>query len=188
MKCGSAQVTWIWFAASGEKRPNEMEPRSAVHPSSRQHTASHCNKQATVGAFSILAMSYDGSLLRLLVNLMANMALLLAFIQAPSLHIHPHEDQEHQAATLCHLHLEHVDQHSESLPEGQDLDPDDHSQSMDWFSTTPRTSSSIPVAAILVSVSPSPILLNAKRFVAFQPSGNDPPDLTATRPRAPPLL
>lgn len=124
--------------------------------------------------------------MRLLTSLLANLTLLLAFIQAPSLHVHPHEDTEQHAGSFLHSHIEHAKAPAGSLPEWRDFDPDDDAQFLNWVPATP---SDPGLAPVILTVSPVVIpafVVGQRRHIAFRPSAHDPPALNATSPRAPP--
>jgi len=112
------------------------------------------------------------------------LALLLAFVEAPFLHVHQHEATQRHPGAVLHWHLKSVHAVG-SGPEVRGLDPDDDAQFQDWFSAT-GTDSELTVVVL------------TERFYIFGPGhngwtveaplqvGHDPPILDAQNPRAPP--
>ena len=124
---------------------------------------------------------------KFLVSILLNVALLLAFMQAPSLHVHAHEATERHVATFLHTHLAHVEAPLSGHPEWRDLDPDDDAQFLSWVSMAPSDEGLVPV--ILVSsnvILPAPVV-SEWQTMTLRPSAHDPPALNATTPRAPPV-
>jgi hypothetical protein len=123
---------------------------------------------------------------RHLTSIVVNLALLLAFMQAPSLHIHPHEATEHEAGFL-HTHVAHVESRLSNQPEWRDLDPDDETQFLNWCLTSPADWRFTPVILTTSKIVLPPPEVSEWRTVMLQPSARDPSALNATRPRAPPV-
>ena len=118
--------------------------------------------------------------------MLANLALLLAFVQAQSLHVHSHEATERHAGGFLHTHLEHADTPSGSLPEWRGFDPDDDAQLLNWTPANPSDAGRAPVILTAFYIATPTLGLAARRNIAFRPSAHDPPALDATSPRAPP--
>ena len=125
-------------------------------------------------------------LVRLLTSVLANLALLLAFVQAPALHVHSHETTERHAGSLIHTHLEHAGTHSGLLPEWRDFDPDDDARLLNWTAANPSDSGLASVNLTAFYITTPKLGLTARRNIAFRPNAHDPPALDATSPRAPP--
>lgn len=119
------------------------------------------------------------------VSLLLNLALALAFIQAPFFHVHEHESTKHHPGGLMHCHLPHHGVIEPSKPALCDFDPDDDAHSQDWFS-----------AAFDGNQSPAIFELRRLEIVPHRVAepmtdslilhGHDPPSLSSSTPRAPP--
>lgn len=120
------------------------------------------------------------------VSLLACMALVLGFIQAPFTHVHEHEETSHHPGAFLHSHYHHSVVPS-NTPRVSDLDPDDDAHDLKWFS--------VAVDHYHLQLAPP-----AKPFLSFEvaeasepnitpaiESGHDPPDRLRSSPRAPPL-
>jgi hypothetical protein len=116
-----------------------------------------------------------------------NFALLLAFMQAPSLHIHPHETAEPHEAGFLHTHVAHFEAPLSNQPEWRDLDPDDEPQFLNWFLTSPTDWRFTPVILTTSKIVLPLPEVSEWRTVMLKPSAHDPSALNATRPRAPPV-
>ena len=118
---------------------------------------------------------------------LVNGAMLLAFVQAPSLHVHQHEANQRHAGAFLHTHFAHDQAAHPKQSEAQVIDPDDDAQFLSWLLDVPGNSGFAPVilaASALVIPAPE---LSAWPTIALRPSAHDPPVLTATPPRAPPV-
>lgn len=124
--------------------------------------------------------------MRILTGLLANAALLLAFLQAPSSHVHPHEGIKQHAGSFLHTHFGHVKARQGTLPEWRDYDPDDDFQFLSWVPSGPNDSGLAPVILTLSPVTIPTLGASERRTRAFRPSAHDPPSLKASSPRAPP--
>ncbi len=107
------------------------------------------------------------------ISILMNLSLALTFMQAPFLHVHQHEETQRHRGRFFH-------------PEISDLDPDDDAIFQHWYSATfsdLSTPAFVPtfVYAFVPVTSSEPFL---------EPdilSGHDPPRLTCTSPRSPPV-
>lgn len=118
--------------------------------------------------------------------MLVNLALLLAFVQAPFLHVHEHESTEHHQGALFHTHFGHVSVTHSTQPELRDLDPDDDALFQSWFSVSATDAGFTPVILTSSFCVPSPRITNW-RAVDIEPSAHGPPLLNATNPRPPPV-
>ena len=126
-------------------------------------------------------------LVRFVVSILLNVVMLLAFMQAPSLHVHAHEATERHAASFIHTHLPHVEAPLSDREEWQDLDPDDDAQFLSWVSFRPSYEGLAPLILIASNVIlPAPVV-GKWHSAVLRPSAHDPPALNATTPRAPPV-
>ncbi|MGI8744556.1 MAG: hypothetical protein ACR2NN_18680 [Bryobacteraceae bacterium] len=126
--------------------------------------------------------------MRVLTSVLANLALLLAFVQAPSLHVHPHETTARHLGSFFHTHLAHAGTHSGSVPEWRDFDPDDDAQLLNWTPANPSDSGLAPVILAAFYITTPMLALVTRRHIAFRPNAHDPPASTSTSPRAPPAV
>ena len=118
-------------------------------------------------------------------SVFACVALVLAFVQAPFLHVHEDEENNFHAGPALHMHFAHRAAPSEKPVVGV-YDADDDAQDQVWVSTPAH------LHVVLDLASPE----RAVRFerATNQPrltpvpieSGHDPPRLTKAFPRAPP--
>ena len=125
--------------------------------------------------------------MRHLTSIVVNLALLLAFVQAPSLHVHPHETTEGHEAGFLHTHVAHFEAPLSTQPEWRDLDPDDDAQFLDWFLTSRTDWRFTPVILSASKIVLHLLQVGERRTVMLQPSAHDPPALNATPARAPPV-
>jgi hypothetical protein len=122
---------------------------------------------------------------RPLISILANLALLVAFLEAPFLHIHQHEATQRHPGAFLHFHLKTL-HFAGSGPEFQSLDPDDDVLLQTWVSASPINSGLIPI------ILAEPFLLTVPEqsgwTVDAPPhTGHDPPLILLQNPRAPPL-
>jgi hypothetical protein len=112
--------------------------------------------------------------------------LALTFLQAPFLHVHQHESTEHHSHSFFHIHLPH---HRLSVPKSAEFrgfDPDDDAVYEQWFSATISDLSTplfIPTFTYTVALTWSSEPFIEPNIV----SGHDPPRLTCSAPRSPPV-
>ena len=114
-----------------------------------------------------------------------NLALVLAFVQAPFLHVHQHESTENHPGAFLHTHFAHVEVTHSTQPELRDLDPDDDAQFQNWYSAATSDSAFTPVILASLFSVPTPELTNC-HTIAVEPSAHGPPLLNTATPRAPP--
>jgi hypothetical protein len=114
-----------------------------------------------------------------------NFALVLAFLQAPFLHVHQHESTAKHPGAFLHTHHVHLKAGHSGL-EIRDFDPDDDALDQSWFSATITDSGFI---AIIFSerLSVEPPQPRFSSAIAIDPIAHSPPTLTAVPPRAPPV-
>jgi len=117
--------------------------------------------------------------------ILANLALLVAFLEAPYLHVHQHEATQQHPGAFLHFHLKaaHVFGNSSEF---RSLDPDDDALTENWVSAHP------------IVPDFSPVIL-AERCSIAEPeqtdypveapknTGHDPPLKSTISPRAPPV-
>ena len=124
--------------------------------------------------------------MRHLKSIVAILALVLAFAQETSSHVHEHESTERHTGALFHSHLPHVDAPSSEDAEWWDLDPDHDVLFLSWLLTNPTQWRFAPVILVAgQTIAPLPEV-TAWRTVTLRPSAHDPPDLDATTVRPPP--
>lgn len=126
-------------------------------------------------------------LLRSLASSLASVAVLLAFVQAPSAHIHEHEATERHDGSFLHLHVPHIEVPDSDGPEWRDLDPDDDAQSLNWASLAPSYEGLVPVVLRECTVIVPVLAIANWQMTDLRPSAHDPPTSRATPPRAPPI-
>jgi hypothetical protein len=117
-------------------------------------------------------------------SILANIALLVGFWEAPFLHIHQHEATQRHPGALLHFHLKTA-HFAGTGSEFRSLDPDDDVLLQNWVSASPTGFGLNP--AILTE----PFFLTAPAHsgwtVAAPPhTGHDPPLILLHNPRAPP--
>ena len=125
-------------------------------------------------------------LVKLFVSILLDVALLLAFVQAPSSHVHAHEATERHIAGFLHTHVPHVEAPLSGHAEWRDFDPDDDAHFLSWVSTAPG-GEGLATAILLASyvAPPAPIVVTRQTTV-LRPRAHDPPAIKAISPRAPP--
>ena len=121
------------------------------------------------------------------VSILMNLLLVLTFVQAPFLHVHEHEDTQRHPGGFFHTHFPHHHHLSASkFPELRDLDPDDDAVFQHWFSATLKDVSTpvfIPVFVYTATLTWSSEPLLEPNIL----SGHDPPCLSHSAPRSPPV-
>lgn len=113
------------------------------------------------------------------------MAIALAFVQSPFMHDHEHEENNGHSGPIFHTHFHHLEQPS-NTHQLRNFDPDDDARDQDWFSvvlTHFEMSLAMPASVNLSYCTPTSEPF-AEREIA---SGHDPPRLTQSSPRAPPV-
>jgi hypothetical protein len=125
--------------------------------------------------------------LRFCVSILMHLVLALTFVQAPFLHVHEHEETQRHRGGFFHTHFPHHHHLSASkAAEVSSLDPDDDAVFQHWFSATVNdfsTPAFIPTYAYAVVPTWTPEPFLAPEIL----SGHDPPRLTCTAPRSPPV-
>jgi hypothetical protein len=125
---------------------------------------------------------------RYFVTILMNLALMLTFIQAPFMHVHAHEETQRHRGGFFHTHFSHHHHHlsASKTAEVSDLDPDDDAIFQHWFSATVSDfSTPALLPAFVYAVVPT---WTSEPFLAPEIlSGHDPPRLTCTAPRSPPV-
>lgn len=120
-------------------------------------------------------------------SILGNGGLLLALMQAPSLHSHRHETTQRHGAAFLHTHVAHVEAAVSTQPEFRDFDPDEDAHFPSWFST----SRSYPRSDLVICTASNPVAAVADvgewRTMVLRPSAHDPPLLNAIAPRGPPV-
>lgn len=120
-------------------------------------------------------------------SILANGALLLAYLQAPSLHAHHHETTQGHKAAFFHTHLAHAEVLVSTQNEFRAFDPDDDAQFLTWFSTNPSGRGFAPAVCPASNFAvPVQEVIQCQTMVLW-PSAHDPPVLNSTTPRAPPV-
>ena len=122
--------------------------------------------------------------MRPFVAIFMSLALGVAFIEAPFLHVHQHEATQKHPGALLHLHLKSV-QPASSGPAFRNLDPDDDAQLQNWFSATSAVAGLAPVI-LAEAYSISVPEFGGWTVEAPRLNGHDPPLLCIRNPRAPP--
>lgn len=121
------------------------------------------------------------------ISILMNLVLALTFVQAPFLHVHEHEDTQRHPGGFFHTHFPHHHHCSASEPpEFSGLDPDDDAVYQQWFSATiSDLSTPAFIPTFVYTFTPT---WSSEPFL--EPdilSGHDPPRLTCTAPRSPPV-
>lgn len=114
-----------------------------------------------------------------------SLALCLAFVQAPFLHIHQHEATQKHPGAFLHLHFGSV-QPARHGPEFRNLDPDDDAVFHNWFSATTSSDAGLTPVVLAESVCVHAPEISGWTAEAPLPHGYDPPLLCIKNPRAPP--
>ncbi len=137
--------------------------------------------------FAILSAQKCGisiSAVRRPISILANLAVLVAFVDAPFLHVHQHEATQRHPGAFLHFHLKTAHAFGNSA-ELRSLDPDDDALTENWVSVHP----------IVPDLSP---LMLGEQFCLVEPeqggctvdvpisTGPDPPLISTRIPRAPP--
>jgi hypothetical protein len=124
---------------------------------------------------------------RLLTAVLVNVALLFAFMQAPSLHVHAHEATGRHVAGFLHAHVPHVEAPLSDAAEWRDIDADEDAQFLNWTSITPSYAGLAPVTLVQSAVVlPAPAVSEWQTTI-LRLRAHDPPNLNSTPPRAPPV-
>jgi hypothetical protein len=122
-----------------------------------------------------------------LISVLLNAVLLLAFVQAPSSHIHAHESTARHVAALLHTHVPHVERPRSHRTEWRGLDPDEDARFLSWFVASRAQYGFAPVILTACKI-PAPLFeVSEWQTTKLRPSAHDPPTLDATTPRAPPV-
>jgi hypothetical protein len=123
---------------------------------------------------------------RISTSVVLNLALLVAFVEAPFLHTHQHEATQRHAGAFLHFHLKSAIPIGRS-PEFRGLDPNDDAQYQAWF-PAPPTDSGTMVPVIYSEPFAVPIPESSGWSIETpQRTGHDPPLLSRRIPRAPPV-
>ena len=119
-------------------------------------------------------------------SIVLNVALLVAFVQAPFLHTHQHESTQKHAGGFLHVHFRCATPVSKS-PELRGLDPDEDALYEGWFSAPPADSGSVTPVIHAESFS-LPVPEHAG-WAEESPLriGHDPPLICPKSPRGPPV-
>ena len=121
------------------------------------------------------------------VSILMNLVLALTFIQAPFSHVHEHEETQRHRGGFFHTHFSHYHHLSASkATEISGLDPDDDAVYQQWFSAT-VSDFSIPAFLSTYVYAVAPAWTSEPFFEPEILSGHDPPRLTCTAPRSPPV-
>ncbi len=115
-----------------------------------------------------------------------NVLLALMFVQAPFFHVHAHESTEQHSHRFLHTHLTHTGLSTSKTPEVRGFDPDDDAHFLDWFTAT-IGSLRMPLYLSTPNYSFPPTVVSEKLPEPTIRSGHDPPRLSSTNPRAPPI-
>ena len=130
-------------------------------------------------------MRYDELAVSTWTSILTNAALLLAFVEAPFLHVHGHEDTQSHAGPLLHLHLKHLNPAPPDTPGLRGCDPDDDAEFQEWLSV--RASSRVFGPVVLTRVFAAPDLeIDSWIPPTGRPAAHGPPGIDARPPRAPP--
>jgi len=118
-------------------------------------------------------------------SILSCLVLALTFLQAPFMHVHEHEENNFHPGGIFHTHFAHIEKPS-NHPEVRDFDPDDDAQDQQWFSAVAphlEIPLAMPLSIRLLAITEvsQPF---AERVIE---SVHDPPRLTRSAPRAPPL-
>jgi|SRR5882762_1000294 len=121
------------------------------------------------------------------VSILMNLVLALTFIQAPFSHVHEHEETQRHRGGFFHTHFSHHHHLSASnTTEVSGLDPDDDAVFQHWFSAT-VSDFSTPVFILTYAYAVVPTWTSEPFLEPEILSGHDPPRLTCTSPRSPPV-
>jgi hypothetical protein len=118
--------------------------------------------------------------------MLMNFVLALTFLQAPFLHVHEHESTEHHPHGFFHTHFPHHHLSDSKSAEFRGLDPDDDAVFQQWFSATIIDVSAplfIPTSIYTISAIWLSEPLSERNIL----SGHDPPRLSSSAPRSPPV-
>ena len=115
-----------------------------------------------------------------------NLALALSFVQAPFNHVHEHEINRQHAGAFLHTHVSHTRANGPGTSSIDDLDPDNDARPQNWFAATCNIDQfSLVVSAQRVDV--EPVLISEPCYDRLVLSGHDPPVISRSNPRAPPV-
>ena len=119
------------------------------------------------------------------VAILTCLVLALTFLQAPFMHVHENQENEHHASTPFHTHFAHLETPS-NTPVVRGLDPDDDAQDQPWFSAVIDHFELQLAAPINVAIL-GPAMVSEPFGDRVIESGHDPPLLSRSAPRAPPV-
>jgi hypothetical protein len=124
---------------------------------------------------------------RFCVSILMNVVLALTFVQAPFLHVHEHEETQRHRGGFFHTHFPHPHHLSaRKAVEVSDLDPDDDAVFQHWFSAT-VSDFSTPSFILTYAYAVVPTWRSEPFLEPEILGGHDPPRLTCTSPRSPPV-
>lgn len=123
--------------------------------------------------------------MRCRICILVNVALLIAFLEAPFLHVHQREATQRHPGAFLHFHLKTVHALGNSAT-FQALDPDDDALTENWVSAHPIVPDLSPVTLAESFGSTEPERQGCI-VDAPQSTGHDPPLISARSPRAPPV-
>ena len=117
--------------------------------------------------------------------IIVNLSLVLAFLQAPFLHVHTHESTDKHGGAFIHTHFLRVDGRQSTESELRNLDPDADAQFQKWFTIATVDSGLQPVILSCLFCLPAPAK-STWLSVGVEPNAHGPPLLQTIIPRAPP--
>lgn len=118
--------------------------------------------------------------------ILANLALLVAFLEAPFLHVHQHEATQQHPGAFLHFHLKSAHALGNSS-EFRSLDPNEDALTENWVSTSPISPDFSPLILAEHSFLAEPEEHRGYSVDAPLTTGPDPPLLSLKSPRAPPV-
>jgi hypothetical protein len=115
-----------------------------------------------------------------------NFVLALMFLQAPFQHVHEHESTQQHPHGFIHTHFPHHRLSAARSAEFDDLDPDDDAHFVDWIATT--VVGHTPALFLQTfSYRFEPVWTSESHVEPLILSGHDPPGLSRSAPRGPPV-
>ena len=117
--------------------------------------------------------------------ILANFVLLIAFLEAPFLHVHQREATQRHPGAFLHFHLKTVHALGNSAT-FQVLDPDDDALVQNWVSASPT----VPELSPVILAEPfclAELEHGGCTVEAPLSTGHDPPLISTKSPRAPPV-
>lgn len=120
-------------------------------------------------------------------SILVTASLVAAFVQAPTLHVHQHEETQKHNGSLFHTHVKHAVADPSHGTHMLGWDPDQDARFTDWFSATKQDRAFFPVIVPALLAGLDSLEISGWTPPAANPVAHDPPEVEACAPRGPPL-